>query len=104
MREQFCQHEWFVFSTAIEDGVLMVECAHCHRAGIVEEPSREEWAAAYTAPSHPYRWEQGERVRTLDNTPGPNVHLQRTRAGSVVPSDYWALLQRRAKGPAPDNN
>jgi hypothetical protein len=104
-----CQHEWVVFSAEIQDRVLMVECANCHAGGIVEDASPEEWAAASHAPSAPYRWEHGERVRLLLDTPGTNVYIQSTPDG-YAPSEWWASQQERAEassrsqGPPPGRN
>lgn len=55
-------HDWWVFSTAILDGVLMVECRATGAFGIVRNPTKEEWRKAFHAPSRPYRWDQPERV------------------------------------------
>jgi len=52
--------EWVVYSTAIEDRVLMLECANTGAFGIVRRPTKKEWAAAFYAPSHPYRWTGGD--------------------------------------------
>lgn len=56
------EHDWWVFSTAIQDVVIMCQCRDCGAFGIVEEHSREEWGQAFHAPSHPYRWHDPERV------------------------------------------
>jgi hypothetical protein len=91
-----CEHEWVVFSPAIEDRVLMVECASCHAGGVVEDSSPEEWAAAHHAAAVPYRWEHGGRVRPLLDTLGTNVYIQRTSDG-YAPSEWWASQQEREK-------
>ena len=65
-----CKHEWVVFSTAIDDGYLIVQCAKCRTIGAVEDPTKEEWANASRAPSQPYVWLDGNRVtkrRTVED-------------------------------------
>ena len=57
------QHEWVVFSTALNDGCLMLQCVECGLVGTVDDPSREEWSEAFHAPSRPYRWFDEKRVR-----------------------------------------
>lgn len=55
-------HEWVVFSTALANGCLMLQCAVCGLHGTVEDPSKQEWSEAFTAPSRPYRWRDEARV------------------------------------------
>lgn len=50
------QHEWVVFSTALQEGWLMLQCVECGMMGTVENPTKEEWSEAFHAPSQPYRW------------------------------------------------
>jgi len=67
MKEKKHKHFWIVFSTAIEDHVLMVFC-ECGDYGIVRNPTREEWSLAFIAPSEPYPWVEGdERVEIVPN-------------------------------------
>lgn len=54
------KRKWWVYSTAIANGVLMLECRETGEYGIVRNPSREEWAKAFYAPSNPYRWRGGD--------------------------------------------
>lgn len=55
--------DWWVVSTAVGTGVLMLECRITGKNGIVRNPTKEEWQAAFYAPSNPYRWSGGdERV------------------------------------------
>jgi hypothetical protein len=68
-----CDHEWVVFSTAIQDVCLMLQCVICGAHGSVDDPTAEEWSEAYHAPSHPYLWTANDRV---------NVQ-------SVLPPDIW---------------
>jgi hypothetical protein len=56
------QHEWVVYSTALKEGWLMLQCVDCGMCGTVEDPSAEEWRAAFQAPSDPYRWRDDARV------------------------------------------
>lgn len=65
MNVMTCEHKWHVFSTAIEDVVLMCECDKCGSFGIVEDPSKEEWGEAFYAPSNPYLWTDNRRVRFI---------------------------------------
>src|SRR5262245_19854259 len=51
-----CTHEWAVFSTALGEGWLMLQCVNCGHHATIEDPSHEEWSEAYHAPSRPYRW------------------------------------------------
>ena len=56
------QHEWAVFSTALKECWLMLQCVECGIMGTVEDPTKEEWAEAFHAPSQPYRWLDDARV------------------------------------------
>jgi hypothetical protein len=70
------RREWWVFSTAIANGVLMLECALTGAFGIVRDPTAEEWGAGYSAPSKPYRWLEDGRVEVIiqdgESTRTPN--------------------------------
>jgi hypothetical protein len=55
-------HEWVVYSTALTERWLMLQCVRCGLHGTVEDPSAKEWSEAYSAPSRPYRWPDAERV------------------------------------------
>ena len=57
-----CQHSWVVFSTALEEGWLMVQCTKCGLHGTVDDPTMEEWSRAYHAPSAPYPWTEESRI------------------------------------------
>lgn len=85
-QEDACDHEWVVFSTAINDGCLMVQCVNCGAHGSVDDPTEEEWSEAFYAPSHPYRWMDDERV---------NIR-------GVLPSDKWYVGKN--EGEAPHNS
>lgn len=54
------KNDWWVYSTAIAEGVLMLQCKVTGAKGIVTNPSEEEWNEAYHAPSKPYHWTGGE--------------------------------------------
>ena len=56
------KREWWVFSTAIKQGWLMLTCKITGATGSVRDSSQEEWASAYFAPSEPYRWHDESRV------------------------------------------
>ena len=58
-----CNHQWTVYSTALSDGVLEVQCDKCAILGSVADPTEEEWSKAYDAPSNPYPWKDGSRVK-----------------------------------------
>ena len=55
-------HEWIVFSTALTEGWLMLNCKECGAMGTVDDPTKEEWAEAANAPVKPYRWADNSRV------------------------------------------
>ena len=55
-------YNWWVYSTAIADRVLMVRCAKTGTHGIVRNPTKQEWSEAFHAPLDPYPWLEPERV------------------------------------------
>src|SRR5262245_56911678 len=55
-------HEWVVYSTALREGWLMLQCVECGAMGTIDDPAPEEWSAAYDAPAIPYRWHDSTRV------------------------------------------
>ena len=61
-------HEWVVFSTALTEGWIMVQCVECGAHGTVDHSTKEEWSKAFYAPEEPYLWEDNSRVtlRSLD--------------------------------------
>lgn len=61
-RIENCDHEWVVFSTALQDVCLLVECVKCCALGTVGDPSEEEWCDAFYAPEKPYGWPDKSRV------------------------------------------
>ncbi|WP_415891359.1 hypothetical protein ACMXYV_08595 [Neptuniibacter sp. SY11_33] len=62
-----CNHSWWVYSTAIEDQTLEVECPKCKSLGAVLDPTSKEWAKAFYAPQCPYKWREGNRVHHAIN-------------------------------------
>lgn len=56
------EHEWVVFSTALTEVWLMVQCVVCRAMGTVDHPTTAEWAKAFYAPSRPYLWPDASRV------------------------------------------
>lgn len=56
------KHEWWVYSTCLSTGWLMLECAITKQTAYVKNPSKKEWSEAFRAPSHPYRWYDESRV------------------------------------------
>lgn len=55
-------HTWVVFSTALQDGWLMLQCVDCGLHGVVKNPTKKEWSTAFHAPSKPYQWTQESRI------------------------------------------
>jgi hypothetical protein len=56
--EANCEHQWWVYSTAIADPPkIMVQCRLCKVLGSTEHYTKGEWGQAYHAPSEPYEWE-----------------------------------------------
>lgn len=54
--------EWWVVSTCLSTRELMLECSITNAFGVVQNPTKEEWRAAFHAPSEPYRWHDESRV------------------------------------------
>jgi hypothetical protein len=90
-----CNHNWVVFSTALEEGWLMVQCLTCAAGGTVDDPSAAEWRAAFHAPSRPYRWTYPARV-TLRVPPGSALYVESVN-GEPIPSSRWKTFQARNK-------
>ena len=73
-----CQnHEWVVFSTALEEGWLMLQCVECGLHAAVDDPSKEEWSQASHAPSKPYRWQDQARVVIHEEHPADQRYVQK---------------------------
>jgi hypothetical protein len=62
-------HIWVVFSTALADSWLMLQCVECGLHGVVKDSSKEEWSKAFRAPSRPYRWNDDARVVVQPQVP-----------------------------------
>lgn len=62
------KHEWVVFSTALAEVCIMVQCVECGAHGTVDDPTIEEWGRAFDASENPYLWREDSRVtlRGLD--------------------------------------
>ncbi len=58
-------HDWWVISTALGTGQLVLECRCTGAKGVVSNPTHREWGAAFHAPSTPYRWTEHERVEVI---------------------------------------
>ena len=66
-----CVHEWYVFSTAVSDVSLCLECYKCGSYGAVLDPTETEWEKAYYAPKKSYRWRDNKRVKPGSRIPKP---------------------------------
>lgn len=62
------KHHWVVFSTALKQVCLMVQCVECGAYGTVDDPTAEEWKDGFFAPDHPYRWHDDARVTIKDES------------------------------------
>lgn len=99
--QQAHAHEWVVFSTAITEGWLMLQCVRCGLHGTVEDPTGEEWSEAFHAPSKPYRWRDKSRVTVKGFRTGDRRYVVRATAGPrcecyekrriIEPRDYERL-------------
>jgi hypothetical protein len=56
------QSDWWVYSTAVGDGAILVENRSTGQRGIISHPTPDEWSDAFHAPSSPYRWLEPERI------------------------------------------
>jgi hypothetical protein len=80
--KQACHaHEWVVFSTALEEHWLMLQCIGCGWHGVVEAPSAREWSQAFRAPSRPYRWYDEARVKIKRTEPDGLFHVMHAGHG-----------------------
>src|SRR5262245_60745865 len=55
-------HKWIVFSTVLQQHVLLLQCLDCGLLGTVQDPTEKEWVEAYWSPWRPYQWTVNERV------------------------------------------
>ena len=74
------EHEWVVYSTAMKERWLMLQCADCGTMATVDDPTKEEWSRAFHAPSKPYRWTDEARVHVRHEPPCP-IYVIRTEKG-----------------------
>jgi hypothetical protein len=66
------KHQWAVFSTALKERALMLQCVGCGEFGTVDDPSLDEWKRAFHAPANPYPWADESRVTVRpEHRPGP---------------------------------
>jgi len=85
-----CVHEWVVFSTALQEHWLMLQCVACGQHGVVEDPTRKEWCRAFSAPARPYRWRDSARVRVKGDLSNRQPYVMRT--GAAQKCDCYAAL------------
>ncbi len=106
------EHEYVVFSTALEEGCLMLQCVNCGLHATVDDPSKEEWSEAYHAPSKPYRWHDETRVVTHAEHPADQPYVQKklatakkcpcySKLGVQEPGDYERVWIEATR-PKPD--
>ena len=93
-------HEWVVFSTALAEVCLMVQCVECGTMGSIDDPSTEEWSEAFDAPSSPYRWIDGARVRER-GIASPRVIRDACRSALPVPAPHRARTDQRLRRVSP---
>ena len=55
-----CEHKWIVYSTAINQKVLLVKCEKCSMRGSISNPTDYEWKMAFFAPSYPFVYVDNE--------------------------------------------
>lgn len=77
------EHEWVVYSTAIGDCCLMLQCVECGAMATVDDPTKEEWSRAFHAPSRPYLWTEEGRVHVRHEPPCPFC-VVRTEKGATT--------------------
>jgi hypothetical protein len=70
-----CDHQWVVYSTAMAEVWLMLECFFCGAHGSVDDPSSAEWSEAFHAPSNPYEWSDKSRVTIRGCLPNKFRHV-----------------------------
>jgi len=102
-------HTWVVFSTALADGWLMLQCVDCGLHGTVEDPTSEEWKQAFHAPSRPYQWIDETRVVTHPEVPAWKRYVVRsgvankcecyTRSGVIEPHEFERFPNEATRPP-----
>lgn len=74
------KREWVVFSSALGDHVLMLECNKTGAFGIVRHPTKKEWSKAFYAPKKPYRWLGGDhRVELQKEGTGKTYYVKQAQ-------------------------
>ena len=63
--------DWWVYSTAVGSGTIMVECRNTGRLGVVKQYTSKEWGDAFYAPDTPYPWTEPDRVTVLSTPTQP---------------------------------
>jgi hypothetical protein len=66
-----CNHKWVVYSTALPNQLILVQCINCKTKGNVPDATTEEWRKAHHAPNHP--WEEPERVLSYEQEQGEKI-------------------------------
>ena len=90
------EHEWVVYSTAINNGWLMLQCVTCGLHGVVTDPTEEEWAVAFNAPTHPYVWTDCDRIAEKSVGPLQVAKEYRIRnSGCEQKSNYRSVAHSR---------
>jgi hypothetical protein len=89
-------HEWEVFSTAIAERWLMVQCLDCGLHGTVNDPTKKEWTEGFSAPTRPYRWHDQARVVIHDEHP-----KSRPGAQNMTPSPKKCVCDLKLGVPEP---
>src|SRR5262245_45108773 len=106
------EHEYVVFSTATEEGWLMLQCVRCGFHATVDNPSEQEWSEAFHALSRPYRWDDESRVVTHAERPPDQPYVQQkppsarrcacySELGVQEPGDYERVWIETTR-PKPD--
>src|SRR5262245_25873205 len=90
-------HEWVVFSRALREGYVMLQCVNCGLHGFVNDSSIEEWATAFHAPSRPYRWHDETRVLIHDVQPPDQPYVQR-KPPNFKPCECYTALGVKEPG------
>ncbi len=81
-------HEWVVFSTALQERLLMLRCVECGAMATVHDPTEVEWSEAFHAPSRPYKWTDEARVHVQNDPPIKETAKQQVRH----PFPGWMFL------------
>lgn len=65
--KRLLEAEWWVVSTSLNDGFLLLDDQKGGLSGVVRNPTSDEWKRAFDAPRHPYRWFDLGRVTLLED-------------------------------------